>query len=176
MTITLLYTTCHMINTCTCIVLILEHAYTHHMTWSKNHMTDHTHPQELQTEVEDKSHVVNAMASTAENIVEEMESKGTPPGEIADQMADIQLKWESLKMKLDAKREEFSVVANRFNSFLDSFGAFVNWLSEFYGMLYDEVCVQIPTRASDGTIAHHRAKLEVSESVMITLERVHHTH
>ena len=53
--------------------------------------------------------------------------------------------------------------ASAFKSLLDAMTDFVDWLGEFHDVIYDEVCIAIPQKASDDTIAHHRAKLTVNQ-------------
>ena len=120
-----------------------------------------THTQELDGELTEKAVVLSALTSTGQNILDEIESKGAPPSEISDQLLDVKERWEALASRLKDQLVKLEGEVDRFNKFLTGFTGFVNWLAEFRDTLYDEVCVQIPQKAAEETILHHRAQLEV---------------
>ena len=105
--------------------------------------------------------VLQALTATGQNIQDEMESKGAPPSEISDQLLDIRGRWDALSSRLSVQVTRLETEADQFNKFLTSFTGFMSWLGEFHDTLYDEVCVQIPQRASDETVLHHKTQLQV---------------
>ena len=90
-----------------------------------------------------------------------MEAKGSPPGEIADQITNIQDRFGTLCDGLSLRIKDWEVEADKFDSYLTRLTGFANWLNEFHSALYDEVCIRIPSKASNETVARHKAKLEV---------------
>ncbi len=119
--------------------------------------------------MEDKSTIMRALQSTGDTIVEELESKGLPAGELIEQLPRLQTRWDALREKLDLRVQNYEVSANRFISFLTSFTGFFVWLTETHSMMVDEFCVQIPAKASEDTIAHHRARLQVGHRVNLLM-------
>lgn len=125
-------------------------------------------PQELDTEVQDKSVLVCALESTGLNIQGEMELKGVEPGDMPAQVADVRSRWEELRKSIATHMAEIGASSEQFDRFLSSMTSFVNWLSEFHSKLYDEVCVQIPPKAKNELVSHHKNQLEVFRAEVST--------
>ena len=123
--------------------------------------------QELNAEVEDKSVVVCALESTGQSILEEMQLKGANVKEMPSQIANVRTRWEGLRKGLKEQNEVVGYYAERFEQYLNRLSRFMNWLSEFYGKLYDEVCVEVPSKASEDVISRHKNQLEVFRAEVI---------
>ena len=135
-----------------------------------HHMTDRPHlyflflappTQELKEEMDDKETVLSALTATGQSIIDELESKGAPRGEIGEQLPRVKARWEALRDALQLQLQRQEEAASKFESYLTSLASLLNWMSEFHSTLVDELCVQIPHKASEDTVARHRAKLEV---------------
>ena len=109
---------------------------------------------------------MNALQSTAQNIIDELRSKEAPLGEIGEELPVIKTKWEAITTKLDLQLKSYEMSADKLNSFMENFSGFLNWLSETHSQMIDEFCVQIPLKASGDTIARHRVRLEVSHMTL----------
>ena len=125
----------------------------------------------MHTECEEKRVLLNALSSTSNNIIEEMRAKGSPPGEITDQAMDIQQRFKTLCDSVKTCLGVWEREAGQFDSFLASLTSFSNWLNEVHSSFYDEVCIQIPSKATDDIIIRHKNKLEVSCGVWNTMLR-----
>ncbi len=112
--------------------------------------------------------LVCALESTGSNIQEEMESKGVDPGNVPTQLAEVRSRWEVLRKSIGTHTGDIGTTAARFDRFLSSLTKFVNWLNEFHWKLYDEVCVQIPARASPELVSRHKNQLEVFRAEVST--------
>ena len=123
--------------------------------------------QELKEEMDEKETVMSALTATGQNIIDELESKGAPQGEIGEQLPQIKARWEALGDAFQLQLQKQEEAASRFDSFLTSFTSLLNWMSEFHSTLVDELCVQIPHKASEDTVARHKARLEVRPLTML---------
>ena len=112
--------------------------------------------------------VVCALESTGQNLHAEMKSKDVSPGEMPTQITTVRSRWEELRTNISIHMEDIGTTAERFNKFLTSLSDFINWLDEFYGRLYDEVCIQLPSKASDELISRHKNQLEVFRAEVLT--------
>ena len=112
--------------------------------------------------------LVCALEATGLNIQEEMELKGVDPGTIPTQIADVRSRWEELRRDIAPHTAEVAASSAKFDEFMTSLMSFTNWLSEFREKLYDEVCVQLPVRASDELVSRHRNQLEVFRAEVST--------
>ena len=118
--------------------------------------------------MEDKSVLVCALESTGLSIQEEMGLKGIDPGDMPAQLVDVRSRWEGLRKDIKARLEEIAVSAESFKAFLGRMTTFTNWLDEFHGKLYDEVCVRIPAKPTNELISLHKNKLEVLRAEVTT--------
>ena len=112
--------------------------------------------------------LVCALESTGENLSAEMKLKEVSPGEMPVQIATVRSRWEGLRKDISTHTADIEVTAANFEKFLTAMTEFVNWLNEFYGRLYDEVCIQIPSKASDELISRHKNQLEVFRAEVLT--------
>lgn len=124
--------------------------------------------QDLGAEVEEKSVLVCALESTGQNLQAEMELKDVSPGDMPAQITTVRSRWEGLRTDIDTHTSDIGNTAERFNRFLMALMEFINWLDEFYGRLYDEVCIQLPSKASDELISRHKNQLEVFRAEVLT--------
>jgi hypothetical protein len=124
----------------------------------------------LGDEVQEKSVLVCALESTGLNIQEEMGLKGVDPGDMPAQVADVRSRWEELRRTIEVHTAEIGEAADEFEKFLSGMTSFVNWLTEFHGKLYDEVCVQIPPKARNELVSRHKNRLEVFRAEVKTYE------
>ena len=107
--------------------------------------------------------MLSALKATGKSIIEELDAKGcqeSPEG-IRESLPAIVDRWTTLKATTGEAIESNAVAVNQFSQFLERFTSFLVWLSEFRSSLFDEVCIQIPTRASDEIIARHKHRLQV---------------
>ncbi len=107
--------------------------------------------------------LLNALTSTSRNIIDEMTTRGSPPGEITDQATDIQQRFNTLCEGVELRVGVLTEGASLFDSFMILLTDFANWLNEFHSTLYDEVCVRIQAKASDEIISRHKNRLEVTK-------------
>ena len=112
--------------------------------------------------------LVCALESTGQNLQAEMESKDVSPGNMPTQISSVRSRWEELRKDISTHTADISKAAERFDGFLAALTEFVNWLDEFYGKLYDEVCIQLPAKASDELISRHKNQLEVFRAEVLT--------
>lgn len=124
--------------------------------------------QAVSEEVEEKSIVVCAIESTSGNILEEMGLKGINPRELPKQVEVVRTKWEELREKIRHHLLDLESKAESFQGFLTRLACFLNWLSVFHARLYDEVCVKVPSDASQEQIGHLLNQLEVFRAEVIT--------
>ena len=80
---------------------------------------------------------------------------------INDVVSKIKTKWVELKGKVDLQWKAASEKGEKFEKFIKKLTDFSSWLSEFYSTVYEEFCEQIPPKASNEIIAHHRTTLRV---------------
>lgn len=118
--------------------------------------------------MEEKSVLVCALESTGQNLQAEMELKDVSPGDMPAHIAMVRSRWEGIRTDIAAHTSDIAATAERFEKFLASLTEFVNWLDEFYGRLYDEVCIQLPAKASDELISRHKNQLEVFRAEVLT--------
>ena len=119
------------------------------------------HVQELGVQVEERSVLVCALEATGQNLQEEMDMKGEAPGEMPAQITTVRSRWEELRTNIATHSTDISKSAEKFESFLTALSDLINWLDEFHGRLYDEVCIQLPSKVSDELISRHKNQLEV---------------
>ena len=124
--------------------------------------------QSLSVEVEERSILVCAIESTSGNILEEMGLKGINPRELPEQVERIRTKWEELREKIRHHLLELESSAESFQDYLTNLTAFLNWLSVFHARLYDEVCMKVPSQASQVLISQLLNQLEVFRAEVIT--------
>lgn len=122
----------------------------------------------LSDEVEDKSVLVCALESTGQNIQTEMELKGVGSQPIVAQVADVRSRWEELRKNIETHSKDVGISAEKFHRFITRLTGFVNWLDEFHGRLYDEVCIRLPAKASDELVSRHKNQLEVFRAEVTT--------
>ena len=97
-----------------------------------------------------------------------MELKGRDPGEMPTQISDVRSRWEGLRSETETLSVDIQSSAQNFDTFLKRLTEFLNWLSEFHGRFYDEVCVRVPPKASEEVISLHKNQLEVFRAEVIT--------
>ena len=107
----------------------------------------------------------NALVSSGKDILNKMAAMNCEPtpADIGRKLPEIEEHWADLKSRLATEMEQQSETVTGFSSFLTSFTAFMNWLSQFRSSLVDESCVQIPSRASSETYALHQHRLQVCQ-------------
>ena len=126
--------------------------------------------QELDEGVSEKSVLVCALEATGQSIQEEMDLKSYDPGTMPSDIASVRSRWEELRKSVEQHTAEVGESAGRFDAYLTSLTGFVSWLDEFHGKLYDEVCIQLPAKASDELISRHKNQLEVLRAEVVSKE------
>ena len=109
-----------------------------------------------------------ALEATGKNILDEIEVKGGDHTHMPANIASVRSRWEELRKALELQINEVGITAENFDNFITRLTGFVSWLNEFYGRLCDEVCIQLPTKASDEVLSRHKNQLEVYRAEVLT--------